>query len=154
MPGEPSAWVKGVPLEFEPRCDCGCAYPTDRRESLQSMTPTPEQIALAKRVPYSSAAIAEAIAEAELRGHTRAVQETAAKLANVARWEAEPFRYPGYILLLGRSNRRVAQIDRPRASGGEWRACWRPNKRSFTTEAEARAYLESEAKRRGWTVKP
>jgi hypothetical protein len=79
---------------------------------------------------------------------------TAAKPANVARWEAEPFRYPGYILLLGRSNRRVAQIDRPRASGGEWRACWRPNKRSFTTEAEARAYLESEAKRRGWTVKP
>lgn len=37
------------------------------------MTPTPEQIALAKRVPYSSAAIAAA----ELRGHTRAVQETA-----------------------------------------------------------------------------
>ena len=41
------------------------------------MKPTPEQIALAKRVPYSSAAIAEAIAAAELRGHTRAVQETA-----------------------------------------------------------------------------
>lgn len=41
------------------------------------MTPTPEQIALARRVPYSSAAIAEAIAAAELRGHTRAVQETA-----------------------------------------------------------------------------
>lgn len=41
------------------------------------MTPTPEQIALAKRVPYSSAAIAEAIAAAELRGHQRAVEETA-----------------------------------------------------------------------------
>ena len=41
------------------------------------MTPTPEQIALAKRVPYSVRDIAEAIAAAELRGHTRAVQETA-----------------------------------------------------------------------------
>lgn len=41
------------------------------------MTPTPEQIALAKRVAYSSRDIAEAIAAAELRGHTRAVQETA-----------------------------------------------------------------------------
>ena len=41
------------------------------------MTPTPEQIALAKRVPYSWAAIAEAIAAAEVRGHTRAVESTA-----------------------------------------------------------------------------
>lgn len=41
------------------------------------MTPTPEQIAIAKRVPYSVRDIAEAIAAAELRGHTRAVQETA-----------------------------------------------------------------------------
>ena len=41
------------------------------------MTPTPEQIALARRVPYSVRDIAEAIAAAELRGHTRAVQETA-----------------------------------------------------------------------------
>ena len=45
MPGEPSAWVKGVPLEFEPRCGCGCAYPTDRRESSQSMTPTHARLA-------------------------------------------------------------------------------------------------------------
>ena len=41
------------------------------------MTPTPEQIALAKRVPYSVRDIAEAIAEAEERGHTRAVESTA-----------------------------------------------------------------------------
>ena len=41
------------------------------------MTPTREQIALAKRVPYSSGAIAEAIAEAEVRGHARAVESTA-----------------------------------------------------------------------------
>lgn len=41
------------------------------------MTPTPAQIDLAKRVPYSVRDIAEAIAAAELRGHTRAVQETA-----------------------------------------------------------------------------
>lgn len=41
------------------------------------MNPTPEQIALARRVPYSVRDIAEAIAAAELRGHTRAVQETA-----------------------------------------------------------------------------
>ena len=32
------------------------------------MKPTPEQIALARRVPYSSSAIAEAIAAAEERG--------------------------------------------------------------------------------------
>lgn len=49
------------------------------------MTPTPEQIALAKRVPYSSAAIAEAIAAAELRGHTRAVQEIVTWLRATAR---------------------------------------------------------------------
>ena len=41
------------------------------------MKPTPAQIALAKRVPYSVRDIAEAIAAAEERGHTRAVQETA-----------------------------------------------------------------------------
>lgn len=41
------------------------------------MTPTPAQIALAKRVPYSVRDIAEAIAAAELRGHQRAVEETA-----------------------------------------------------------------------------
>ena len=41
------------------------------------MTPTPEQLALATRVPYSVRDIAEAIAEAEERGHTRAVESTA-----------------------------------------------------------------------------
>ena len=84
MPDEPSAWVKGAPLEFEPRCDCGCAYPNDRRESSQSMTPTPAQIALAKRVPYSVRYIAEAIAEAEVRGFKAGVEAAARHLRATA----------------------------------------------------------------------
>lgn len=89
-----------------------------------------------------------------MKGLRASTGEATEKPANVARWETEPFRYPGYILLLGRSNRRLAQIDRPRASGETWLAHWRPNVRSFATEVEARAYIEAEATRRGWTVKP
>jgi hypothetical protein len=89
-----------------------------------------------------------------MKGLRASTGEATEKPANVARWETEPFRYPGYILLLGRSNRRLAQIDRPRSSGETWLAHWRPNVRSFATEVEARAYIEAEAKRRGWTVKP
>lgn len=47
------------------------------------MTPTPEQIALAKRVPYSSAAIAEAIAAAEERA---VAAERAAVVKRLREW--------------------------------------------------------------------
>ena len=80
------------------------------------------------------------------------VERLSAKPERVARWESEPFRYPGYILLLGASNRRLAQIGRPWPARETWHAYWRPNGRDFATEPEARRWIEAEAARKGWTV--